>query len=163
MVGVELHPIRESDSDALIRILTDEQVKKTYMLPDFASREDAYRLFARLRDLSNDPDRFVRGVFLEDHLIGFLNDVQITDESIELGWALHPDYHNRGYATRAVKLAICELFARGFPSVIAGAFQENPASIRVMEKSGMERIEFTEEIEYRGNVHHCIYYRIEKA
>lgn len=163
MAGVELRPIREADRDDLIRVLTDDRVKQTYMLPDFPAWEDAFKLFARLRDLSNDLDRFVRGVFLDDYLIGFLNDVQISDESIELGWALHPDYHNRGYATQAVKLAIGELFAKGFPSVTAGAFQENPASIRVMEKCGMERIAFTEEIEYRGKTHLCVYYRIEKA
>lgn len=163
MAGVELRPIREADRDDLIRVLTDDRVKQTYMLPDFPAWEDAYKLFARLRDLSADSARFVRGVYLDDRLIGFLNDVQIADRSMELGWALHPEYHSRGYGTQAVKLAIRELFAEGFDCVTAGAFLENPASIRVMEKCGMEKITFTEEIEYRGKTHTCVYYRIEKA
>ena len=34
--------------------------------------------------------------------------------------------------------------------------------IRVMEKSGMKREEKTDEIEYRGAVHRCVYYSIRK-
>ena len=37
-------------------------------------------------------------------------------------------------------------------------FEENPASGRVMEKSGMKKIEYTDTIEYRGKVHKCLYY-----
>jgi len=50
------------------------------------------------------------------------------------------------------------MFARGFSEVLAGAFEENLASMRIMEKSGMTRIEKTDEIEYRGKVHQCVYY-----
>ena len=45
-------------------------------------------------------------------------------------------------------------------SVRCGAFPENTASIRVMEKAGMVREDFTEDIEYRGIMHHCVYYSI---
>ena len=45
-------------------------------------------------------------------------------------------------------------------SVRCGAFSENTASIRVMEKAGMVREDFTEDIEYRGIMHHCVYYSI---
>ena len=55
---------------------------------------------------------------------------------------------------------IKELFAMGFTVVKAGAFEENPASMRVMEKSGMHRIQQEDTIEYRGKVHRCINYEI---
>ena len=42
------------------------------------------------------------------------------------------------------------------------AFEENPASCRVMAKSGMHLIEETEVIAYRGKDHRCIYYEINK-
>jgi RimJ/RimL family protein N-acetyltransferase len=48
----------------------------------------------------------------------------------------------------------------GYARVVCGAFAQNKASQRVMEKAGMERIPFTEEIEYRGNTHLCVYYQI---
>ena len=50
------------------------------------------------------------------------------------------------------------LFAKGFREVVCGAFEENTASLRVMEKAGMEKLDITESIEYRGKVHNCVYY-----
>ncbi len=47
-----------------------------------------------------------------------------------------------------------------FTVVKTGAFTENIASIRVMEKCGMRRFDETEEIEYRGKNHTCVYYEI---
>jgi len=58
-----------------------------------------------------------------------------------LGWCMDPAYAGRGYATEAAAelLRICfeEL---GLRRVVAGAFADNIASVRVMEKIGM-RIE----------------------
>jgi RimJ/RimL family protein N-acetyltransferase len=58
-----------------------------------------------------------------------------------LGWLLDPAYAGQGYATEAAAelLRICfdEL---GLRRVVAGAFADNVASVRVMEKIGM-RIE----------------------
>lgn len=157
---VTLGRLSERDREAVAEILTDEVVAKTYMVPEFTSPEQVEKLFRRLMELSSGEERYVRGIYVGDALVGFLNDVGISGDSIELGWVVHPRYHNRGYATSAVKLAIGELFAKGFHEVVAGAFQENRASTRVMEKSGMTRQEQTEEIEYRGAVHTCVYYAI---
>ena len=57
----------------------------------------------------------------------------------------------------ALKAAIDELFALNYERVVCGAFEENKASLRVMEKAGMKKIEFTEIIEYRGVNHTCVY------
>ena len=100
----------------------------------------------------------MRGIYCGNELIGFLNDVETTEESIELGWVIAPDKQNKGYCTEAVKTAIEDLFSRGYASVIAGAFSQNKASIRVMEKAGMQPIEKTEEIEYRDQTHKCVYF-----
>lgn len=145
-----------------LSLLTNPIIKQTYMLPDFPSRVEAEALFHRLKDISRQVGRYVRGVFLGQSMIGFLNDVEITQESIELGWVIHPEHHNKGYATSAVMQAIKELFALGYAEVTAGAFVENPASIRVMEKCGMTRLDKTEEIEYRGAAHRCVYYAIRR-
>jgi RimJ/RimL family protein N-acetyltransferase len=91
-------------------------------------------------------------------LVGFLNDVEIENGAIELGYVIHPRFQGNGYATEALGIAIGELFHLGFQAVITGAFRQNAASIRVMEKNGMTRIEKTEPIEYRGKTHICVYY-----
>ena len=158
---MELRAFTPSDEAVMLDILTDTIIKQTYMLPDYEKKEDAAPLFRRLMALSQDETHFVRGICAEGLLVGFLNDVEIENGTIELGYVIHPAYHGRGYATEALKLAIRELFRRGFREVTAGAFAENPASLRVMEKAGMVRLSKTDEIEYRGKVHRCIYYSIQ--
>lgn len=159
---MELKSITEAEKEAMLELLTSDQIKQTYMLPDFESWEDAIPLFHRFCILSEDGSRFVRGIFAENELVGFLNDVEIENGSIELGYVIHPDHWGRGYATAALREAIRLLFALGYDRVIAGAFAENPASLRVMEKAGMRKLEKTDTIEYRGKVHRCVYCGIEK-
>jgi RimJ/RimL family protein N-acetyltransferase len=46
--------------------------------------------------------------------------------------------------------------------VTAGAFEDNLASLRVMEKCGMQPMEHTDTIEYRGCEHLCLYRAIDR-
>ena len=155
---IRLAPLRAADLETMLDILTNNCVKQTYMLPDFPSREDAVPLFQRLVYLSGDSRRFVRGIYADETLVGFLNDVEIENGAIELGYVIHPRFQGNGYATEALGIAIGELFRLGFQAVITGAFRQNAASIRVMEKNGMTRTEKTEPIDYRGKTHICVYY-----
>lgn len=155
---ITLRPILPEDQTRILEILTSGKVNQTYMLPDFESKDAAIPLFNRLMSLSKDPDRFVRCIALGDTAVGFLNDVEIQSGTIELGYVIHPDFHNRGYMTQALKLAISQLLGKDFTTVICGAFEENKASQRVMEKAGMVCSDKTETIEYRGKTHICVYY-----
>lgn len=157
---LRIGPIREQDREAVLDLLTDETVGKTYMLPEYASRAAAEPLFCRLVRLSAEENRYVAGVFLKDRFIGMMNETQIEDKTIEMGYAFLPAYYNRGYATEAFAGVIGYLLARGFDKVVAGAFAENAASIRVMEKCAMIRQPQTDRIEYRGVTHTCVYYAI---
>jgi RimJ/RimL family protein N-acetyltransferase len=147
----------------MLDILTDEKIKQTYMLPDFDGREAAVPLFRRLMELSNDSSKYVRAIANEDGLVGFLNYTEILYASIELGYVIHPDFQCRGYMTEALQLAVGELFDMGYREVITGAFSTNTASIRVMEKCGMQPLEKTEEINYRNQTHRCVYYSINQS
>ena len=159
---VTLRPIQLQDREAMLDILTDDTVKQTYMLPDFADRRDALPLFRRLAELSRDESRYVRGICLEERLIGFLNDVEIQDGSIELGYVIHPNFQGKGYMTNALRSAVDALFSMGYREIICGAFEENAASIRVMVKAGMQKLSRTDEVEYRDKRHQCVYYSIMK-
>lgn len=160
---LEIKAISEEDKEQVMDLLTDKTVAKTYMLPDYKFREEAEPLFRRLITLSNDDSRFVAGVYLDGHFIGMMNDPEIKEKKIEVGYAYLPAYYNQGYATEALQGAIRYLFERGFETVVAGAFSGNPASLRVMEKCGMKKLDFTEPIDYRGVTHTCIYYAIGKG
>ena len=154
-----LKAIAQTDLDDLAILLMDDVVKKTYMVPEFTNRDEARKLAKRIADLSQDPARYVAGIYLGDRLIGLLNETERSGDAIEVGYALLPPYHNQGYCTEALTGAIGCLFTQGFGRVICGAFEENLASLRVMEKSGMGKIERTDEVQYRGKTHRCIYYQ----
>ena len=159
---LEIKPIEMEDKERVLDLVTNEIAGKTYMFPKFECREEAEPLFRRLVTLSGDDSRYVAGVYLDGSFIGMTNAVEIKGKQVEMGYAYLPDYYNRGYATEAFHGAIDYLFDRGFETVLAGAFEENPASLRVMAKCGMTRQEYTEEIDYRGATHTCIFYAINK-
>ena len=160
---ITLRPFKPEDQATILEILTSNIVNQTYMLPDFETPEDAIPLFNRLQSLSGDSGRFVRCIARDDQAVGFLNDVEIQDGTIELGYVIHPRYHNCGFMTAALKTAIQELFQMDFQEVICGAFEENPASIRVMEKAGMTLLDKIDTIEYRGAMHTCYYRHIKNG
>lgn len=155
---LEIRPFVPADRERIIDLFTDAQVKKTYMVPDFATREEAGKLFDRLRALSEQEGRYIAAISLNGDCIGILNETEVSGNAIELGYALLPKYHNRGYATQTLGRAMEYLFDRGFDEVLTGAFEDNAPSIRVMEKCGMTRLSRQEEIPYRGKVHRCVYY-----
>lgn len=158
-----LKPLSDSDRDNMIEILTNNEIKKTYMLPDFETEEQAEKLFLRLKEGSIAEKVYQVGIFLDGEVIGYANEVERDGDKIELGYMIHPKHHNQGYGTEMLKAMIEEMFARGFTEVIAGAFEENSASMRVMEKSGMIKIDKVDDIEYRGVVHKCLYYSKKRA
>lgn len=157
---LELKPIEDKDLDDLILLLTDDVVKQTYMLPDFPDRAAAMTLAKRIQALTNDQTRYVWGIYTGGQLIGMLNDTEVSGKAIEMGYATLPKYHNQGYTTEAMKAVIEYLFVCGFEKVIAGAFQHNIPSIRVMIKSGMQKQENVDIIDYRGHSYTCVYYAI---
>ena len=103
-------------------------------------------------------------------LIGFLSDyssdssfvfaliLSAISEIAELGYVISPKYKGNGYCTEALEKSIDYLLASGYNQVICGAFEHNLASIRVMQKAGMKKMTKTDDIEYRGQVHKCVYY-----
>jgi RimJ/RimL family protein N-acetyltransferase len=155
---IELKKIREQDKASMIEIFKDFEVKQTYMLPDYENDEGYEKLFNGFLKLSESPLHYVRGIYLNDNLIGFINDVEKTEESIELGYVVSPKYKGNGYCTEALEKSINYLLSRFYKEIICGAFETNKASIRVMEKAGMKKINKIDEIEYRGKKHICVYY-----
>ena len=159
---MKLRAFQESDWPRLAMLATSSEVNKTYMLPDFESPEKARPLFDRLMAMSKDETRYVRAMEENGEFVGFCNDVERNGDAVEIGYAMCPDIWGRGYCTAALKLAIADLFGMDFNQVVAGAFVENPASLRVMEKAGMTPIDKVDEIEYRGSIHTCVYRVINK-
>lgn len=58
------------------------------------------------------------------------------DDTKELGFVLHPNYHNQGIMTEVIQAILDNLFSQDISYVYACCFQNNSASKRVIEKSG---------------------------
>lgn len=148
------------DEQGMIALLKNDDIKKTYMIPDFKSDDDAKAYFNRLLNISNSDKHFLLGVYLDNQIIGMTNDVMIKKGTIELGYFIDPVHWNKGYASEVLKAMIEQMFTLGFKRVIAGHFEENPASGKVMSKCGMDLIDKIDYISYRDNNHKCVYYEI---
>jgi ribosomal-protein-alanine N-acetyltransferase len=76
---------------------------------------------------------------------GFMGKRPENGEPIELGYGVHPDFRNRGYATEAAR-ALVEwgLAQSSVERVIAKCDLGNAPSVRVLEKSGMTRLGHSE-------------------
>jgi len=157
-----LRPIEDGDRDEMIRLLMDRRIKDGYMLPDYETEADAEPMFERLKALSQKGEFVLVGIFDEDGLAGFVNRVSVENGCIEIGYVIAPECWNCGYCTEAVRALIQALFVEGYAEVVAGAFEDNAASMRVMEKVGMRRLDKTEEIEYRGYARRVICYSVQK-
>lgn len=153
---LRLAKIEGNNIELLADIFSHPFVGKTYMVPEFKSRDEAVALAKRVADMSNCRQRFVYGIHIGEKLIGLVNEVDLDQGKIELGFVISPDENSKGYATETLKVCIKHLLELGFDSVKTGAFEENAASIRVMEKCEMTRLDEVEHIEYRGIEHRCI-------
>ena len=160
---LSLRFINDADMDDVIELMTNSEISKTFMVYELKSREDEIKMFEKFKMMSNSEEYFVYGISLQGKMIGFINVVEIKGSEVEVGYVVHPNYKNNGFATEALGAAIQELLDSGYTAVKTGAFEDNIASIRVMQKCGMQRIEEEDFIEYRGRVHRCIYYKYERA
>ena len=78
-----------------------------------------------------------------------------ADGSVEIGYGLLGEFEGQGYATEALQAIIGELHEMGFKRILAGFFEGNTASQKVMEKCGMHLNGNIDEEEYRGKIYKC--------
>lgn len=157
---LEITNLKEQDKERMAYLLKNDIIKQTYMVPDFETEEQVNKMFNVYLRYSNSEEHYIFGIYLNDLLIGFINDVYQEEKTIEFGYALDPVYFNNGYMTEAFSAVIDFMFSNSFSEVLCGAFEGNESSVKVMIKCGMKKIDKTEEIEYRGIKHNCVYYSI---
>ncbi len=118
------------------------QVPDSWPGPDMA---EALPFFVKL--MEQDPSGSVwDGIILhkaERILIGTMGFKGGPDQTgtVEMGYSIIPEYRGRGYAPEMARALISWAFGnQRIRSVIAECLADNTASIRVLEKIGMQRL-----------------------
>lgn len=132
--------------------------------------EDTHKFVADMiqQSVANPRYKFEFAVCLKDSglLIGGCGIRRESESSqvANLGWAINPEFQNKGYATEAAKVLVefgqCEL---NLSVIYATCDSRNASSYKVMEKLGMTRVDFIRGIkEVKGHVRDSYRYEFKK-
>ncbi|MBO4868993.1 MAG: GNAT family N-acetyltransferase [Clostridia bacterium] len=101
------------------------------------------------------PDNYNFAILLDGKVIGGCN-VSLSDDmrTGDVGWFIHKDHQNKGYATQAgAKMLEFGFDHLGLHRMTAHCHVDNIRSVRVMEKLGMRREgRFVKDHRYKGGV-----------
>ena len=117
----------------------DPEVSRFNMEKPYQTLEEAQAALEQLIGNYSRPDFYMWGIVFKNELIGFCcgNEINEDIRSICIVYGLKKPYWNRGIATEAARALIDYFFSIGFNRIFAYHNPLNPASGRVMRKSGM--------------------------
>lgn len=141
--NVRLRRLEETDIPALIAMAGDEDVARTTAHLPHPFGEPEARAFldrARAGEASGRELIFALERRVQPGLIGCAGGVLGTSDA-SIGYWIGKPHWGRGYATEAVQALVRLLFSNFDAAVaVADVMGENPASGRVLEKAGFERL-----------------------
>jgi RimJ/RimL family protein N-acetyltransferase len=137
-------PNTEADSRAFVARCIDQAAQEPVLRHDFA---------IELKPTA----RVIGGCSIKREAAG--------DPHASVGYAIHPDYQGRGFATEAT-LGLIEFgfLSLGLERIVAQCDTRNSASCRVMEKAGMTRVgTHLNHCEIKGRLTHSFEYGIDRT
>lgn len=155
-----LRPFTQADAPALYACSRDPRVGAAAGWPPHRSVEDSLEV---IRTVFSAPHTFALVDRESGTLIGSAGFTgRGNPGEDELGYALHPDWWGRGLMTEAARELLRYAFQdRGLAAVWCSHYAENPASRRVIEKCGFQRVSADTLIDETGE-HETIFYRLSK-
>ncbi|KAK4851065.1 hypothetical protein QYF36_012166 [Acer negundo] len=135
--AITLRPFKLSDVDDFMIWAGDDQVMRPLRWNTFTSREEA---LTYIKDVCI-PHPWRRSICIRDRSIGFVSIFPGSGNDrcrADVGYAVAEEFWGQGVATKAVEIALGEVF-KDFPEVVrlqAYVDVENKASQRVLEKVG---------------------------
>ncbi|KAL1350566.1 hypothetical protein HN51_014607 [Arachis hypogaea] len=151
---ISLRPFKLSDVDDFLLWAGDDQVTQNLRWKTCGSREEA---LAFIRDVCI-PHPWRRSICLDDRSIGFVSVYPWSGDDrckADIGYAVAGDYWGQGIATKAVKMAVPQVFNDLSHLVRLQAFTspQNKASQRVLEKAGFLKEGLLRKYTYfKGNI-----------
>ena len=85
-----LKPYSGQDVEPLVNLITNREIAKTFMVPDFETAEHTVALANKLISFSqvNDTQHPEYGIYPGGKLIGSINDCGIEENDLEIGYVL---------------------------------------------------------------------------
>ena len=151
---LHLRRFTPDDAENLFALDSDPEVLR-YVGPRPAADPEGYRerivsvylpMYGRDPGLGywavEDRGAFVGWVHFRPAALGhFPGLLEYAPDDIELGYRLVRSVWGRGYATEVARAVVRRGFEEtGVETVVASALQSNAASLRVLEKAGLERV-----------------------
>lgn len=136
---LELRPFVDSDTDSIVRLLTNPVA--TQFIGGALTADTAANVCMRMGETFRARGWGTLAVVPKDRstCIGYCGVrplAQTTD--VEIAFALDPSCWKLGYATEAARASIDAAFvALGFGSIVATVYPDNTASCRVLTKLGL--------------------------
>ena len=112
-MDLTIREMRESDFEPLFELLSNEQVM-CYIEPPYTKEETAS--FLKSAGLSDPP--LIFAVEWEGHFIGYIIFHDYDENSMEIGWVLHPSYWGMGCASSLTEQLIDRCRILGKQAVI---------------------------------------------
>lgn len=152
-------PTGSSTGSSPVDLITDRLVLRTWPAGDLAAVLDGTRLPHWAEDFPAEGDRVIAGFIGErPESLGAYGQRQIIERTgglvvgsiglfwppndgvLEIGYGVVASRRDRGYASEATRAVVAHaLTAPGVHTVCATVEPANPASVRVLEKAGLER------------------------
>jgi len=137
-----LRPVWPEDWKGILGEIADQAIVRNLASAPWPYREDDARAFTQLPIEPLYP-RFVMTRADDACVVGCIGidvlhapDTVDTANTVELGYWIGRDHWGQGYATEAGRAVLTIARAIGHKRVIAGHFEDNPASGRVLRKLG---------------------------
>ncbi|XP_068317584.1 uncharacterized protein [Pyrus communis] len=137
---IALRPFKLSDADDLMSYAGDDQVTRSLRWTTLTTKDEALTF---IKDVCI-PHPWRRSICIDDRSIGFVTVFPGSGDDrhkADLGYVIAAKYWGQGITTKAVEVAISQVF-KDFPNLVrlhAFADLENKASQRVLEKAGFQK------------------------
>lgn len=164
MSGLRLEPLRLGHAEEIIAF---ERENRGFFAQSVPDRGDDYFFLAKMeRFLTEIEAEQARGesfLYLvrdaSGELVGRVNLVDVRDGVASLGYRIGAKHGGKGYATKAVRLALAEAVSRGISCVKAMTTVSNLGSQAVLRRNGFVEVEGRpESLDVNGTTHKAIHF-----
>lgn len=161
--NITLDKITLDDAYDYYLIASNPNITTSFMLDEVENITEAKSEIEDIISNYSDNEFYYFAIRLDGKLIGVMKSYE--SDYLELGYAINETYWNKGYATIALKL-VTDYFLSidRIKKIILGAFSDNYASIRVMEKCGYSFMGLKkDEFYYKGKSRDIAYFEKNKG